>query len=155
MSNPKRVKNFLGRLESSLSENKNWRVLKEREEQYIGPYLRNKAWPGRNYVYMGHSQNLDHTLLGTNWELERRTCLSLLFEAKGDENYCVYIEDALAFEGFFDGLSRFEKELVQKLPARTLIGPAYDRIGNKVSLAFTIWRSLVEDEEAVRVLLKA
>lgn len=155
MSNQKHVKTFLGRLELSANESsKSWQALRSREEQHLGPYVRNKSWPGKSYMYIGMSENLEHKLLGTEIQLRRKTCIDLLFEAKGNEHFCVRLDKALEFEGFVDVLSRFEYELLSKMESHTMLGPAYDNHGERLPGIFTIWRALVEDTQQSRILSK-
>lgn len=148
MSNRNSVRSFLAKLESSASRQPGLAALRQREEMYIEPYKRSKCWPGESYIYLGHSQNLDHQLLGTTQVRLRSRCMTLLFEAKGDANYCVSLENALDFEGFFQSLSRFEKEFLDKLPTCTVLGPAYDRSGSCVPGAFAVWRKESQRLEA-------
>lgn len=159
MANPKRVKSFLGRLETTVNEGSiGWNALRGREEQNLKPYVKHKSWPGETYMYIGHSNNLEHKLVGTRTESKRKTCLGLLFEAKGDENYCVRLDDAMKFEGFHDNLSRFEKDLLAKMPPHTMLGPSYDKSGKHLPTSFTIWRPSAEEKAKTpkkRVLIKA
>lgn len=154
MTNPNRIKSFLRRLESSASgKTDSWKVLRSREELHLPVYTRNQTWPGTNYMYLGHSRNLDHMLLGTEKEMQRRTCMSLLFEAKGNEYYCVRVDTALKFDGFTDVLSRFEREMLNRMPSHTMLGPAYDKNGDRILSAFAVWKALCEDKKGSRVLV--
>lgn len=158
MSERKDVRAFLGRLGSSLDSanvQQNGQALRNREDSKINPYVQNKVWPGKNYVYIGHSSNLEHPLIGTNVDTARRICLSLMFEAKGNEQYCVSIEQALSFEGFDEILTRFERELLAKFPAETLLSPSFDDNGQRMHGSFTVWHALVRQSTDKRILVEA
>lgn len=155
MSNKKDVKAFLGRLGSTLDAKESGQALRNREEQNLTPYVQNKVWPGKNFIYIGHSSNLDYRLVGTDADKNRTTCLSLLFEAKGDNNYCVPLNTALNFEGFAEILSRFEKDLLMRLPEGTMLSPTYNANGERLHSSFTIWQELTEVSTNERVLVEA
>lgn len=156
MSNKKDVKAFLGRLGSAVDANgESGKALRSREELNLTPYVQNKVWPGKNYIYIGHSSNLEHRLVGTDVDKNRKTCLSLLFEAKGNQHYCVSVEQALTFEGFPEVLSRFEKDLLLRLPEGTVLSPAFNNEGERLQSSFTIWQELVEVRSDEKVLVEA
>lgn len=155
MPDRKNIETFLGRLEASAIESSGWQALRSRAENYLAPHLKNNTCPGASYLYLGDSSNLEHILLNTRMHHQRRTCIELLLESKGDEHYCVRLDIALSFEGFDGILSRFERDLLRRLPAHTLIGPSYDGSGNRIAGAFTIWRPLKQDREISRILIKA
>lgn len=160
MSNPKRVKSFLGRLESTVNDKRGGvKALQGREEEHLAPYIEYKSWPGKNYMFIGHSENLEHPLVGTEIHVQRRTLMTLLFKAKGDVNYCVRLDEAMEFEGFQDVLSRFEKDILSKMPPHTLLGPAYHSSGDLLPTAFTVWRAAQNGAEPAakkaKVLVKA
>ena len=142
--------------ESSLNANaESGKALRSREELNLTPYVQNKVWPGKNYIYIGHSSNLEHRLVETSTDKNRKTTLSLLFEAKGNEHYCVSVEQAFAFEGFPEVLSRFEKDLLLRLPEGTMISPTFNNEGERLHSSFTIWQELVEVVTDQRVLVEA
>lgn len=155
MSNKKDVKAFLGRLGSTLDAKESGQALRNREELNLTPCVQNKVWPGKNYLYIGQSSNLNNRLLGTELDKNRKTCLSLLFEAKGNYNYCVAVNEAFAFEGFQDVLSRFERDLLMRLPEGTMIGPSYDMNGELMHSSFTIWQEVIEVNQNEKVLVEA
>lgn len=154
MSNKNRVQSFLGRLENSVSESGGMNALRGREQQCLAPYIQHGVWPGENFVYLGHSSNLEHRLLGTEAEFQRKTTMALLFEARGNASYCVRLEEAIKFEGFLETLSRFERQLLTQLPPETLLGPSYAANGSLIESSFTIWKALKEGSP-VRVLVNA
>lgn len=153
MSNKDQVQSFLGRLESSVSECGGLKALRGREQQCLGPYVQNKVWPGEDFVYLGHSSNLDHPLLGTELEFKRKTTIALLFEARGNGNYCVGLAEAMNFEGFVETLSRFERELLNQLPPETLIGPAFETSGLRLESSFTLWKAVQVQESERKILV--
>ncbi|MBX9689619.1 MAG: hypothetical protein K2X27_23110 [Candidatus Obscuribacterales bacterium] len=163
MSKQKNVKTFLGKLESSVNETNGLKALQSREQQHLNPYMQNESWPGTDFVYIGHSENLEHPLVGTEIHILRQTCFSVLFESKGNQNNCVSLLEAMKFAGFAENLSRFEKDLLKQLPPNTLIGPAFNRNGEKLTTAFAIWKSLLPQSKKAektekknsRVLVKA
>jgi hypothetical protein len=156
MSNQKHVKTFLGRLESSVNDRRgSFQAMQGRETKHLAPYMQSKTWPGKEFMYIGHSQNLEHPLVGTEIHVQRSTCLALLFEAKGNKNYCVRVDDALKFNGFRDVLSRFEADMLRKMPPHTMIGPAYNENGELMATTFTVWRALAAETKKSKVLAKA
>jgi len=153
MSNPKRVKTFLGRLESSANDkDRGLKALQVREEAHLSPYVQSKTWPGKNYIYIGH---LENPLVGTEIYIQRANFISLLLEAKGNQNHCVTVEQALNFEGFVDVLSRFELSMLQRMPQYTMIGPAYADTGEPLPTAFTVWQALQEVAQESKFLVSA
>ena len=61
MSNPKRVKTFLGRLESSANDkDRGLKALQVREEAHLSPYVQSKTWQGQK--------------LHLHWSLGESTC---------------------------------------------------------------------------------
>lgn len=152
MSNKKDVEAFLGRLESTAESSKE--ALKSREELNIAPYAQRNAWPGEAYVYIGHSSNLDNRLIGTEKDHQRKTCLALLFETKSDKHFCVSLEQAFAFGGFSQILSRFERDFLTRMPEGTIIGPAYSQSGEQLHSSFTIWQTS-QETSAKKVLVQA
>ncbi|HEY9787675.1 MAG TPA: hypothetical protein V6D17_19965, partial [Candidatus Obscuribacterales bacterium] len=53
---------------------------------------------------------------------------------------CVSVREALQDKDFVSVLSRFEHDWLTRLPATTLIGPAYDSNGRILSHSFAVWR---------------
>jgi len=144
------IQDFLGRMESSANEyNRTWESMDARQQLHLAHYKKWKNWPGSAYMYVGYSENLDNKILGTEQRLKRNTCVDLLFEAKGNAHNCVRLDVAMNFEGFAETLSRFEKDLLCRLPAETLLGPSYDCNGSRVPGAFTIWRELHSEEASL------
>jgi hypothetical protein len=156
MSNQKRVKTFLGLLESSANDiNLGLKALQARQEAHLSPYIQAKSWPGQDYLYIGHLDDLQDQTDGREIQSPRARIISSLIQANGDENYCVGMERALNFEGFVDVLSRFELSLLQRMPAYSMIGPAYADSGELLTSSFTIWQALQHAPQESRILLSA
>jgi|688.fasta_scaffold783330_1 hypothetical protein len=153
MPENKDIQKFLGRLESSA--NNKWEALNSRQELHIANYMQSRTCPGPQYLYVGSSENLDSTPTGIEKRLQRNICLNLLFEAKGNEHHCVRLDLAMNFAGFAEGLSRFEKDFLKRMPAETMLGPSCDENGSRISGAFTIWKELSNEKKSMQVLAAA
>jgi len=114
-----------------------------REGMNLHPYKSNRAWPGRTYILVGNSFNLDKNAVATTGDtsdIKRSATIAMLIEKGRDNAKCVSVEDAFAFEGFTECLSRFEFDWLKKQHPSTLIGPAFDYNGNLIPLSFAVWR---------------
>ena len=118
----------------------------------LAPYKTHKAWPGRKYLLLGNSYNVDSGIYATNNEARRAACIAVVLERGRDNRNCVSVEDALEYEGFVESLSRFERDWLRRQPASTLIGPAYDDGGNLITGAFAVWRREEASHKRVREL---
>lgn len=110
----------------------------------LTPYKQASVWPGRSYLLVGNSYNVEVRFADSrNYDVKRRASIAMMFESKsGNRNRgCVALEDALRNEGFVEVLSRFEFDWLRRMPSETLIGPAYDRYGNLIPQAFAVWRA--------------
>lgn len=110
----------------------------------LKPYIRQKLWPGRNYLLAGHSYFSQYRIIGTSLETRRAGYLAVLCE-RGDRHHCVKLSDALSADGFDELLNEDERQWLDSLPSDTLIGPAYDNRGARIPTAFAIWRTIEED----------
>lgn len=117
---------------------------KDNPSDDLKPYIRQKLWPGRNYLLAGHSYFSQYRIIGTSLETRRAGYLAVLYES-GDRYHCVKLSDALSAEGFDELLNEDERQWLTSLPSDTLIGPAYDNRGAKIPSAFAIWRTIEED----------
>lgn len=109
-------------------------------ESRLEPYKANQAWPGRAYNLIGNSYNLESKILETTSDTKRTACIAVVLERGRSNRKCVSIEDAFAFPGFEECLSRFEKDWLFKQPPSTLIGPAYDQYGRQLPESFAVWK---------------
>ncbi len=109
----------------------------------LTPYKQASVWPGRNYLLVGNSYNVEMRFADTrNYDVKRRATIAMMFESKAHNRNrgCVALDDALRNEGFIEVLSRFEFDWLRRMPGETLVGPAYDRYGNLIPQAFAVWR---------------
>lgn len=135
MSEMQDVKAFLTRLEGEVDR---IAPLKSREVTYGCSYRKNGAHPGNEYIYVGECLNSEHKVLGTEFDAKRTSCLRRLFNSYGERPFVV-LEEAVQFEGFFEILGRFERELLVRTAPGTVIGPAYDADGGPMPNAFAVW----------------
>ncbi|HEY9714470.1 MAG TPA: hypothetical protein V6C72_13445 [Chroococcales cyanobacterium] len=100
-------------------------------------YKSAEAYPGREYLFVGHSYNpeFDHT--ESEEKQKRVATLSQLF-TEGPQ--WISAKAALEDANFQHILSRFEKDLLTRLPETALVGPAIDEHGKRLNESFTIWR---------------
>lgn len=109
----------------------------------LTPYKQASAWPGRTYLLVGNSYNVEVRFADSrNYDVKRRASIAMMFESKTHNRNrgCVALGDALRNQGFVEVLSRFEFDWLRRMPGETLIGPAYDRYGNLIPQAFAVWR---------------
>lgn len=111
-----------------------------REGLNLNPYKNNQAWPGRNYILVGNSFNLDRNFVATTSDTKRSATIAMVLVKGSSNRKCVSIEDAFNVPGFTECLSRFEFDWLKKQPPSTLIGPAYNELGALVPLSFAVWR---------------
>lgn len=110
----------------------------------LRPYIKQKLWPGKNYLLAGLSYFSQYRIIGTSLETRRAAYLALLLQ-RGDRFHCVNLVDALSADGFEEILDEDELHWLSNLPNDTLIGPAYDADGKRIPAAFAIWRSVEAD----------
>lgn len=118
--------------------------LRDNTDDSLQPYIRQKLWPGRNYLLAGLSYFSQYRIIGTSLETQRAGYLAVLCE-HGDRYHCVKLIDALSAEGFEELLNEDEQQWLSSLPEDTLIGPAYDNRGVRIPAAFAIWRTIETD----------
>ncbi len=111
-----------------------------REGMNLNPYKKNQAWPGRNYVLIGNSFNVEKNFVATTNDTKRSATIAMVLEKGRNNRKCVSIEDAFKVEGFSECLSRFEFDWLKKQPPSTLIGPAFNDRGILIPLSFAVWR---------------
>ena len=103
-------------------------------------YKRHGACPGGAFTLMGNSINTECRLVGTEAEMRRTCCITLLLERKGGRNNYVSLCEAFEFEGFSEVLSSGEHTWLTQMPDDTVIGPAYDQHGCRLYSTFSVWR---------------
>ncbi|MBZ0185879.1 MAG: hypothetical protein K8F91_06455 [Candidatus Obscuribacterales bacterium] len=121
----------------------------------LQPYKQNQSWPGRAYVLVGNSYNVEQKVVVGNHAVKRTACISVVLERGRNNRNCTSIEDAFTYGGFVECLSRFEHDWLKRQPPSTLVGPAYDHEGRLVPHAFAVWRRLeapVEKTEKVELI---
>ncbi|HEY9783846.1 MAG TPA: hypothetical protein V6D17_00500 [Candidatus Obscuribacterales bacterium] len=104
----------------------------------FAPYIKANAYPGPAYFFVGHSFNVDESLSSNDrFQAERAEAIKSFFN---ESTQWVSVRTALANERFVSVLSRFEFDLLSRLPESALVGPAFDRFGKLIFESFTIWR---------------
>ncbi len=114
-----------------------------RRDMDLTPYKQANVWPGRSYLLVGNSYNVEVRFADSkNYDVKRRASIAIMFESKTHNRNrgCVALSDALRNQGFVEVLSRFEFDWLRRMPGETLIGPSYDRHGNLIPQAFAVWR---------------
>lgn len=123
-----------------------------REQMNLNPYKSNQAWPGRTYILIGNSFNLEKNVVATTSDTKRSASIAMVLEKGKNNRKCVSVEDAFLHEGFVECLSRFEFDWLKKQPPSTLLGPAYDEHGKLITMAFAVWRRDVDHKEITKAL---
>lgn len=100
-------------------------------------YKKANAYPGPMYFFVGHSYDVDLDGADSKERQERSEIISSLFTK---ETQWVPVPQALANEKFSGVLTRFEQDLLHRLPETALIGTAIDSQGKLIKQSFTIWR---------------
>jgi len=129
--------------------------LEARQDADPTPHKIRGSWPGEHYVLVGNSYNAEYRIVGTELEARRAGSIALMLEQRGGRCRCVALREALAFAGFYEVLSRFERDWLERISPDTLIGPAYDRYGTPVRIAFAVWRPVSQRVESEPHLVTA
>jgi len=116
----------------------------------LAPYKEHQGWPGRGYLLVGNSFNMERKVTDKVKSTKRTGSIALLLEQGKGNRHCVSVEDALCHAGFVESLSRFEFDWLRREPPSSLIGPAYDEQGNFVPNSFAVWRVDVVETKAGR-----
>jgi hypothetical protein len=107
------------------------------------PYKQAGTWPGKNFMLLGNSFNLEAKLSSNCVTATKRTAsLAIMFEQARETRRCIYLADALSNQSFLETLSRFETDWLRRMPADTVIGPAYNIKNELIGEAFAVWRSI-------------
>lgn len=122
----------------------------------VSAYKKANAWPGKTYLLVGNSYNMDLSFQDQVERTRRTSCIALLFNTGDGKRNCVPLREALSDVGFTSVLSRFEREWLCRMHDSALIGPAYDNNGNLIARAFAVWRrETVPDLEREKQLVAA
>jgi len=127
------VKNLLTNMKSAIGPDYLHRQLD------LAPYKSARSWPGKPYLLIGNSYKAEQAVRGL--AKKRAKAIANLLEEAGAKN-CVKLTVALAEEKFVAVLSRFEHDWLKREQQTTLIGPAYDELGNILPESFAVWRRL-------------
>ncbi len=101
------------------------------------PYKAAKAYPGPGYFFVGHSYNVGPTEADETLMNKRASAIGACFS---DTAQWVAVQKVMDDKNFCEVLTRFEQDMLHRLPANALIGPAIDPHGQLISHSFTIWR---------------
>ncbi len=125
--------------ESSKETTEMPRVVERRRARLPQPdfsvYKTANAYPGSAYFFVGHSFNLDSE--ANAHKDERIQAIKKLFNA---ETQWIPVQTALSDQTLSTVLSRFEHDLLSRMPDSALIGPAIDPHGALIGESFTVWR---------------
>ncbi len=99
-------------------------------------YKNANAYPGNGYFFVGHSYNLD-TESNPEQKTGRAEAIKKLFST---DVQWITAHDALKNAELSTFLTRFEHDLLTRLPDNALIGPAISSSGQLIGESFTIWR---------------
>jgi hypothetical protein len=147
MSKPQEVNKLLNKLTDNVGKGPAQSSV--RLEHYllpeldVTPYKTAGAWPGKAFVLLGNSFCIEAKVATKKAQTKRKASLAIMFEQARDERRCVYVRDALNNESFMEVLSRFERDWLRRMPADTVIGPAYDMKGAIIGEAFAVWKSAI------------
>lgn len=108
-------------------------------------YVAAKAYPGQNYLFVGHSYNVEPGFADDAHQARRIEVIKELF--KGEEQWFP-AKTALYQRPFFEVLSRFEQDMLYRLPDSALVGPAINDKGEVIRNSFTIWRREMRRRQA-------
>ncbi len=100
-------------------------------------YKKANAYPGAGFFFVGHSFNLEESAAALSQRNQRLQAISALFATQE-----LWIEVSIALENkvFSAVLSRFEYDLLNRLPESALLSPAIGPRGHLIPESFTIWR---------------
>lgn len=101
------------------------------------PYKNANAYPGPTYFFVGHSYDVDLDQVDSKEREKRSKAIAALFN---QEAQWLPVQHALTNQEFSTVLTRFEHDLLHRLPESALIGTAIDPQGKLISQSFTIWR---------------
>jgi hypothetical protein len=114
----------------------------------LSPYKRARLYPGKEYILVGNSFNLEPGHCGS----KRAVALAGIFE-RSTKGY-VTVSHALASDEFNQVLSRFERDWLGRLSQDSLLSPAYNENGTLIGNAFSLWRPLNSLMHQAKVLEK-
>jgi hypothetical protein len=100
-------------------------------------YQRANAYPGPSFFFVGHSYDVEISDADNARLSHRIDAIRSLFR---EQVQWVPVQSALNNQQFKSVLTRFEFDLLHRLPETALIGPAIDEKGNEIAHSFTIWR---------------
>lgn len=101
-------------------------------------YKKAEAWPGPKYLFVGHSYNVELDNKEGEGVDNRAGAIKALFSK--DVKW-IPVAEALGNQNFSGTLSRFEHDLLSRLPESSLVGEAISTTdGSEIKHSFTIWR---------------
>lgn len=101
-------------------------------------YKKAEAYPGPKYLFVGHSYNVELDNQEGEGVDNRAGAIKSLFSK---DIKWVPVGEALSNQNFSGILSRFEHDLLSRLPESSLVGEAINtKDGKEIKHSFTIWR---------------
>jgi hypothetical protein len=110
-------------------------------------YQKINAYPGRQYLFVGHSYNVAEGHEEPSNEAKRKEAIAHFFNK---DTQWIPVKQALESDAFDIVLSRFERDMLTRLPETALIGPAIDDHGHNLDQCFTIWRKEMRRQAATK-----
>jgi hypothetical protein len=106
----------------------------------FAPYKKANAYPGNGYFFVGHSYDVELPEKGNQDRADIAKRVSAIKEVLSEKGQCIPVPTALANDNFCQVLTRFEQDLLHRLPPSALIGPAIDEAGHIIAPSFSVWR---------------
>ncbi|HIA54492.1 MAG TPA: hypothetical protein EYN91_20800 [Candidatus Melainabacteria bacterium] len=101
-------------------------------------YKKASAYPGPKYLFVGHSYNVELDNQEGEGVENRAGAIKSLFSK---DIKWIPVSEALGNQNFSGILSRFEHDLLSRLPESSLVGEAINTTdGKEIKHSFTIWR---------------
>ena len=101
------------------------------------PYKRANAYPGPGYFFVGHSYDVALSNADSTGVSKRTNAICSCFN---EQAQWIPVQQALDNQAFCEILSRFEHDLLHRLPETALIGTAIDASVELIGESFTVWR---------------
>ena len=110
-------------------------------------YKKSKAYPGKDYLFVGHSYDAEHESSDTAQQSKREKAIAAMLKNCELDAKWLPIKNAIGEKNFHNVLSRFERDWLHRLPDTVLIGPAIDEKGKLIRESFTVWRKEMRKQQ--------
>lgn len=149
MAKQKKVNEFMGKLENTTPAPKRSNNEKLNLSDILGRpinytyYKSNNTYPGEKYLLVGTSYNVE--INSTKALKTRINAIATLLSSHNS----LPVSKALKNPQFYDTLSHFERDWLDRTKETTMITKAYTENGNVVPEAFAVWRLILSPVKAV------